>query len=207
MKHYLDIKTWSRKNHFDFFKEFSEPFFGVTVEVDCSTVYNKVKREGKPVFLTYLYKSLIAVNKVENFRYRIEEGKVAVYDQVDPAPTVPREDDTFGFSSFKFHSDYDKFIQAGAAAMAKVKKSANLDPSTQPNVVQYSVLPWLSFTSNSHARQLSHSDSVPKITFGKLERVEEKLKMPMSVHVNHALMDGYHVGQYVEYFQELLNQD
>ena len=74
-------------------------------------------------------------------------------------------------------------------------------------MVQYSVLPWLSFTSNSHARQLSHSDSVPKITFGKLERVEEKLKMPMSVHVNHALMDGYHVGQYVEYFQKLLNQD
>jgi len=28
--------------------------------------------------------------------------------------------------------------------------------------------------------------------------------MPVSVHVHHALMDGYHVGQYIELFGQLL---
>jgi chloramphenicol O-acetyltransferase type A len=29
--------------------------------------------------------------------------------------------------------------------------------------------------------------------------------MSMSIHVHHGLMDGYHVGQFVDCFQELMN--
>lgn len=206
MKRYLNIEDWSRKEHYYFFGSFSEPFFGVTVQLDCTNTYNLVKKEGKPFFLTYLYKSLIAANQVENFRYRKEHDKVAVYDQVDPAPTVPRADNTFGFCTFSFDPDYGKFIINAKREIEKVRNSRSLDPSIKPNVIQYSVLPWLNFTSNSHARHFAHEDSIPKITFGKLENVNGKWQMPMSVHVNHALMDGYHVGQYVEYFQKLLNQ-
>jgi len=28
--------------------------------------------------------------------------------------------------------------------------------------------------------------------------------MPFSVHVHHGLMDGYHVGQFLEHFQTLM---
>jgi hypothetical protein len=28
----------------------------------------------------------------------------------------------------------------------------------------------------------------------------------MSVHVHHGLMDGMHLGQFVDYFQEIMNQ-
>jgi chloramphenicol O-acetyltransferase type A len=30
--------------------------------------------------------------------------------------------------------------------------------------------------------------------------------MSMSVHVHHGLMDGMHLGQFVDYFQEIMNQ-
>ena len=30
--------------------------------------------------------------------------------------------------------------------------------------------------------------------------------MPMSIHVHHGLMDAMHVGQMVDYFQEIMNQ-
>jgi chloramphenicol O-acetyltransferase type A len=32
-----------------------------------------------------------------------------------------------------------------------------------------------------------------------------KRTMPMSVHVHHALVDGLHIGQYIDCYQELLN--
>jgi len=32
-----------------------------------------------------------------------------------------------------------------------------------------------------------------------------KKTMAMSVHVHHGLMDGLHMGQFVDYFQELMN--
>ena len=33
-----------------------------------------------------------------------------------------------------------------------------------------------------------------------------KKTMAMSVHVHHGLMDGLHVGQFVDHFQELMNK-
>jgi chloramphenicol O-acetyltransferase type A len=30
--------------------------------------------------------------------------------------------------------------------------------------------------------------------------------MPISIHVHHGLMDGSHLGQFVDYFQEIMNQ-
>jgi len=31
--------------------------------------------------------------------------------------------------------------------------------------------------------------------------------LPVDVHANHALMDGFHVGKFIERFQELLDQE
>jgi chloramphenicol O-acetyltransferase type A len=31
--------------------------------------------------------------------------------------------------------------------------------------------------------------------------------MPMSVHVHHALMDGYEVAKYIDLFQGMMNED
>ena len=32
----IDIATWNRKEHFEHFSAFDDPFFGVTVNVDCT---------------------------------------------------------------------------------------------------------------------------------------------------------------------------
>ncbi len=36
--------------------------------------------------------------------------------------------------------------------------------------------------------------------------VDGKKSMPVAIHVNHALMDGYHVSLFVDEFQKLMNQ-
>lgn len=205
MKSYLNIEEWSRRNHFNFFKGFSEPFFGVTVQVDCTATYLEAQEAGGGFFFRYLHKSLKAVNEIDNFTYRIEGDKVAVYDRVDPAPTVARPDHTFGYCTFPYSEDFEKFSETGQRVFEEVRQSDTLDPTSTPNVVHYSVLPWLHFTSNSHARHSPVSDSIPKITFGKLDKSVGQYIIPMSVHAHHALVDGYHVGKYVEYFQELLH--
>ncbi|HNZ72690.1 MAG TPA: CatA-like O-acetyltransferase, partial [Prolixibacteraceae bacterium] len=66
-------------------------------------------------------------------------------------------------------------------------------------------IPWLDFTGISHARSFSHPDSCPKISFGKVTEKEGIKTMPVSVHVHHALVDGYHVGLFIDKFQDLLN--
>ena len=36
MKKIIDYNNWIRKEHYEWFKNFDEPFFGVVSEVDCS---------------------------------------------------------------------------------------------------------------------------------------------------------------------------
>ena len=69
------------------------------------------------------------------------------------------------------------------------------------DLIHYSTLPWISFTSFSHARNWGKEDSVPKIVFGKATERNGQWLLPVSVEVHHALMDGLHVGRYLEKLQ------
>ena len=71
--------------------------------------------------------------------------------------------------------------------------------------MHFSSLPWLDFTSFSHARSFSFPDSSPKISFGKMTESKGKKSFSVSIHVHHGLVDGFHVGQFVEKFQELMS--
>ncbi|WP_316822440.1 chloramphenicol acetyltransferase [Pedobacter gandavensis] len=207
MTQILDINTWSRKDHFHFFSQFDEPFFGVTINVDCTIAYATAKAKGISFFLHYLHKSLQAANQSPSFRYRIVEDQVWIFDQVDASTTVDRADGTFGFSHIDYHEDFSKFKINAEKEIETVRKSNSLFPEVSRSCeVHYSALPWIDFSSLSHARTFNIADSSPKITFGKMTESEGKRTMPVSIHVHHALMDGYHLGQYIECFQKLLNE-
>lgn len=206
MKTKLDIESWARKDHFNFFKQFEEPFFGVCVDIDCTNAYKKCKGEGISFFLYYLHKSLVAANRVEPFRYRIEGDNVFIYDNVHASPTINRPDGTFGFAYMDYFEDFNEFYSEAKKEIERVQSSTGLIPAISgENVIHYSSLPWVDFKSISHARSFSFKDSCPKVTFGKITKQNSKLKMPVSIHVHHALMDGIHVGQFIDEFQKLMD--
>ncbi len=208
MKSVLDISTWARKDHFNFFKQFEEPFFGICVNVDCTKAYNTAKQNGYSFFLYYLHASLTAANAVEPFRYRVAGEEVCVYDVVHASPTINRPDGTFGFSYMDYHVSFEAFAAAAKEEINRVQNSKGLVPAISgENVIHYSSIPWLSFTSLSHARAFSFKDSCPKISFGKMTEVNGRRLMPVSVHAHHALMDGYHVGQFVEAFEKIMGYE
>lgn len=202
----LDLTNWNRREHFEFFSNFDEPFFGLTVNLDFSQAYNKCKKEGISFFLYYLYLTTKAVNSVENFRYRISGEKIYIYDKINASATISREDNTFGFSHIIFDEDLDKFIKNAEKEIKRIRSGSGLMlDEIRQNEVHYSALPWLKFSSLSHSRNFSNEDSCPKISFGKLTTEDDKKLMPVSIHVHHALMDGFHVGLFVEELQQLLN--
>ncbi|WP_421938474.1 CatA-like O-acetyltransferase [Pedobacter sp.] len=206
MKRKIDINNWVRKDHFNFFNTFEEPFFGITIDVDCTATYREAKAAGVSFFLLYLHKSLAAANQIENFRYRIIDGDVWQYEVINAATTVNRPDGTFGFGYLDFVADFCQFQQNAKKEIEKVQQSSGLIPSgAGDNVIHFSALPWLNFKSLSHARKFGIHDSCPKISFGQVREEGGRKIMAISVHVNHALADGYHVSQFVETYQNLLN--
>jgi len=204
MKQKLDITTWNRKEHFEFFSSMEEPFYGVTVKVDCTKAYEKAKALQIPFFTYYLHKTLVAVNAIENFRYRIIDKELFVHDRIDVSSTVMRTDKTFGFSLIEFNQDIQKFNQNVEAEVIRIQNTPGLFTRTfvETNLIHFSALPWVDFTSLSHARGFSFPDSCPKISFGKLTQDNGIKSMPMSIHVHHGLIDGYHIGLFLEQFEK-----
>ena len=47
---YLDINTWNRKQHFEHFSKFVDPYFGVVVDVDVTNTYLFSKKNDHSVF-------------------------------------------------------------------------------------------------------------------------------------------------------------
>jgi len=206
MKQKLNLDTWNRKEHFLFFKQMEEPFFGITTTIDCTIAYEKAKEFGISFFTYYLYKTLNAVNKIEPFRYRIINDEVYVFDQIDVSATILREDKTFGFSYMNYSEDIHEFAKIVTLEIERVQNTEGLFTRLFPeNLIHFSALPWVNFSSFSHARSFTFPDSCPKISFGKMMDENGKKTMSMSVHVHHGLLDGYHVGEFVALFEKLMN--
>lgn len=206
MKRELDITTWNRKQHFEFFCQFEEPFFGTTIQFDCTKAYAKSKELGVSFFAYYLHKTLAAVNNIENFRYRIQDGKVFIYDKINVSSTILRDDKTFGFSEIEYDENLNIFIENYNTEATRVKNTSGLfTRDYNENIVHFSALPWVNFTSISHSRSFTFPDSCPKFSFGKMTTENDKKFMSMSVHVHHGLVDGYHLGLYFEEFERLMN--
>lgn len=209
MKTLLDLENWNRKEHFIFFKQFEEPFFGLTVEIDCTKAYATAKELGTSFFAYYLHKTIVAVNTIESFRYRIIDDAIYIFDTIDVSATIMREDKTFGFSLIKYSPDFEVFATNTLNEIERIQNTSGLLTREFPdnNLIHFSAVPWINFTSLSHARSYTFPDSCPKISFGKMMIADdEKRTMPISIHAHHGLMDGYHVGQFVDCFQELMNQ-
>lgn len=203
----INIETWNRKSQYYFFKQFEEPFFGVTVNVDCTIAYDVAKATDTSFFLYYLHKSLKAANLLQPFSYRIDNDEVIMYDKINASPTINRPDGTFGFSYMNYYEGFEEFVAEAQKEIERVQQTTGLVPAgSNENVIHYSSVPWINFTSLSHARQFSRGDSIPKISFGKMITENGKRTMSHSVHVHHALMDGYDVAKYIDLFQQLMNE-
>lgn len=209
MKTILDLENWNRKEHFLFFKQMEEPFFGITTTIDCTKGYETAKQLETSFFVYYLHKTIVAINTIEPFRYRIIDDKIYIFKTINVSATIMRDDSSFGFSLIEYSPDFDVFAKNTLKEIERIKNTPGLFTREFPNenVIHFSAIPWINFTSLSHARSYTFPDSCPKISFGKMMIAENgKRTMSMSIHVHHGLMDGYHVGLFVDCFQELMNK-
>jgi len=205
MKSLLDINTWKRKEHFEFFRRFDDPLFGLTVNVGFTSTYKLSKEKKQSFFLHSLHRIMQAANATEEFRYRIEGENVACYDVIHAASTVGREDGTFGFSFMEYSPDRNVFIEKATEVINKIKNMSGITLPEQTdniNVIHYSPMPWMRFTDLKHPLMLDKSFSIPKISTGKLFEENGELMLPMSITASHALMDGYHIAQFFERLNE-----
>ena len=201
----VDLMNWNRREHYHHFIALKDPYFSVTIPFDVSTAYKKAKDNNHSFFTIYLHACMRAINRTENFKYRIIDGEVFELEVIQASATIPRKDHTFGFSYVNFSENFEEFNINMNKEKQRIQESSELYPPKYGlDCIHCSALPWFSFSSQKEPFS-GIQDSIPKIGFSKTYKQTSKLMMNVSVSVNHALVDGYHVGQFSENFQQFLN--
>jgi chloramphenicol O-acetyltransferase type A len=206
MAKYLDVENWARREVFEFFNGFDKPYFNICTRLDITNLLRLLRdRPNISVSLAYHYFALRAANEIEPFRYRLREGKVIVHDVIHGGTTVLLPNENFTLAYFQYEANFEEFIEQAERAVKEVLLGDGaFRPNPSDDRIHFTTLPWLSFTSFSHARNWGREDSIPKIAFGKFVKENQRTLLPFSVEVHHALMDGLHVGRYVSRLEETL---
>jgi chloramphenicol O-acetyltransferase type A len=122
---------------------------------------------------------------------------VVEHEVVHPSITVLTEGDLFRFCTIPYVEDFATFAAQAAKVIARIKEHPTLENEPgQDNLLYMTGIPWVSFTGLMHAIHTHPVDSVPRVAWGKFFAEGNRLKMPLSVQVHHALMDAIHVGRY-----------
>jgi chloramphenicol O-acetyltransferase type A len=202
----LDLATWTRRDVFEFYRNFDKPYFNICVRLDVTNLLSVLRRRDQSnVSLTYHYFALRTANEIEPFRYRLKEGQVIVHDIIHAGTTVLLENGSFALAYFDHDPDFATFISKARHAVDQARADGVFQPRREHDArIHFTTLPWAAFTSFSHARNWGLEDSVPKIAFGKFTQENDRTLLPFSVEVHHALVDGSDVGRYLIRLEEAL---
>ncbi len=199
----VEVEKWNRKTTYEFFKDYDDPFFNITANLDVTELYHFCKENNLSFSLANLFYSLQTANEIYEFRIRLKDEKLVEYEKIHATQTILNDDETFSFCYFELKETIAEFDEDGKLAVEKYKQLKTFDvEATRIDLIYYSVIPWVSFTSFKHAIRFDKRQTVPRIVFGKMFQENRKLKIPHSVEVNHAIMDGLHVGKYFTRLQE-----
>ncbi len=205
----FNINRWNRKEQYNFFKDYEDPFFSISLNVDITNLYSFCKKNDLSFMLSLYYYMMEVANSILEFRLRIVNGEIYDVENMLMGSTVLNKDNTFFFCYFPSNESVEVYNRVGKELIDKIKKnnSGFEDKEEDLAVIHGSVLPWLSFTSIKHARKGDEKDKgIPKFVFGKyFDQADNKL-MPLTIDVHHALMDGYHVALFLDRFQKRINK-
>jgi len=202
----IAMETWTRREHFRVFSGFDQPYYGMCANCEVSAFYTRVQERGYSFTASVMYVISRAANAIPEFRQRIRGGRVIEHEVVHPSATLLTGNDLFSFCHVRYNDDFSVFAARAAESMAHVRAHPGLtdEPGTD-DLLFMSPIPWVSFTSFDHPIPAHPPDSVPRFAWGKRFEEGGALKMPVSVHGHHALLDGLHMGRFYEKLQGLLS--
>lgn len=189
-----------RKKHFDFFNEMNHPHFCLCGNVEITGFVSRLKQE-KYSFTPYMVWVLSkCANDIPEFKQRVRGEQVVEHDLVHPSFSVEtNEADVFSFCELDYSEDKKDFLKRALVKIEKMRQAPSMeDDHNRDDYLFFSSIPWISFTSMQHAMPHHPGDSIPRIVWGKYFKQGDKIMMPLSVQVHHAVVDGRHVGRYFQ---------
>ena len=195
----IDMETYPRKKHFEYFLNMANPYAGVTVQTDVTELVRFCKEKKYSFFLTFLHAAARAADSVREFRFRIRNGAIAEYDACPTSHIELLEDETYCYCTLRHEKGLLEYLQEAEKIRKACKENAGIEEDDDVESMYFvSCLPWLDYTALVQPVS-GGEDSNPRITWGKyVWDSQGRCRMPVSVLLHHALADGVHIAKFYD---------
>ena len=195
---YRVVEDYYRKETFEFFRGYRNPFYSVSFVLQFSRLKAFLNERGYKTYLNLCYFFTRAMQPLEDFRYRLRDGEFVLYDSIHPGLTVPAAGGLFSFANLDYEPDVDRFnVQA---VVPSPDEPPNLTGETEQDTsihVFYTAIPGIPFNTFTHATP-EPTDVATRVAFGKPYEERGELWVPVGIQVNHAFIDGRALGDLYE---------
>lgn len=211
MRKEIDMTTYVKRNQYNWFRTFDDPTYGFDVDIDVDEVVRLAKERHQSFFPYFYYIILRAVSKVDEMRMREVDGKVYLYDVINPTFTVMTDYGVYQNAGVEMDWNFDNFYKNIRSIIDEVKKlppSDNLDRfpvCSQPNCLYTTCIPILSLKAMKHPTPSKNHDSlsIPRICFDKYEfKNDKRYHLTLNITVSHTLVDGFPLARCFNYIKE-----
>ncbi|MGP4080629.1 type A chloramphenicol O-acetyltransferase [Pseudalkalibacillus sp. R45] len=203
--HILNKEEWDRKEYFEHYLNL-KCTFNLTSNIDITILLEHLQNKGLKIYPAFIYMVIRTVNAHKEFRTCFKDEDVLGYwDNMVPSYTIFHPDDK-SFSSIwsDFSDDFDVFYQNYQDDINQYSDVKGLFPKeNEPrNSFPISSVPWISFTGFNLNINNDDNYLLPIITGGKYFNQGDKVLLPVSVQMHHAVCDGYHASLFFSELQQ-----
>lgn len=194
----IEVKDFKRKDIFDYYNNKDNPFLYLTTRIEITNIYNKCKN----YYATIAYFITLALNQIDNFKYRYEDNKIYKYDILNLNFTQMFEDNSIGFFACKFNTKYSDFLVEYKKIQKKFFDNHKSYTNANQGEIWFSYVPW--YNINSLITPFDKKITIPQFIWDKFIFENDKYYVNLTIMVHHGFVDGYHISLFLEKLEEII---
>ncbi|UZQ48971.1 CatA-like O-acetyltransferase [Clostridium kluyveri] len=201
----INMNTWERRDCFNHFFNNAKCTYSITVNVDITNLYNYIKTNKLRFYPAFTWVVSKVINKYQEFKMAFDkEHRLGFFDEIGPSYSVLNDKTkVMGDLYTSFNTVFLNFYEDMVNALNSYKSDTNFTTQFQDNFFIVSCLPWFNYTSFNVNNEGNSSFLFPMVTWGKFFKEGNKIVMPVTIQVHHAVADGYHCSLFFSNVQEI----
>lgn len=217
----IDLNTYPRKAHLEYFMTMQHPQFNITAQVDVTDLKRFCKEKDCSFFLSFLHVAALSADRIPQLRQRIhrltpEKARLSVpadspdsgplegieireYSQSPTSHTESTGDELYCYCALYHHMPWEEYIATATKLQQKAREKGSLEEDAEIEAFYFpTCLPWINYSEVVHP-MTDRFDSNPRFSWGKFsEDFRGRLMMPLTIAAHHGLVDGIHAGKFYE---------
>lgn len=202
----IDLEKWERTEIFNHYIA-QQTSFSMTKDIDITQLYSYLKKQKHSFYLGFIYLVTTIANQDTHFKMSFNsKGQVGYWETLSPMYTIfDKKTELFSALATEYLPEFNVFKANYLSDLATFSNSGKLFPQKvlPENVLNISMIPWTSFTGFNLNVGNSEPYLLPIITGGKFTFLDNKVFLPVSLQVHHAVCDGFHAANFFNTFEKM----